>query len=300
MPQAIINGYSIASHDINQVDNLVRLGVTSRGTAVVVNREFYEADFKIVVGDIEPHHFAGFSGGAKSAAIGLAGRETLNNNHAMLVDPNSWIGIYAENPLRQDINEIGRMIGIDMALNTILNIDKRVVSAVAGSPDAVMQKGIPVARAVCGTPVDKFFDIVIASAGGHPKDINFYQAQKALTHASLFCKPGGTIILTAACQEGSGSAAYEEFMQGVYTVRSVFEKFSKSEFRVGPHKAFQVARLLSKFRIILVSQIPMDTVKSLLMESATTVQDAYDLISSSRGDSYTVAVLPHATTTLPG
>jgi nickel-dependent lactate racemase len=299
LPQTVINEYSIESHDINHFVNLVQLGVTSRGTPAIINRQFYEADFKIVVGDIEPHHFAGFSGGAKSAAIGLAGRETINHNHAMLIDPNSWIGVYEDNPLRQDINEIGRMIKIDMALNTILNTDKCVVAAVAGNPDAVMQAGIPIARSVCGTPVDKLFDIVIASAGGHPKDINFYQAQKALTHASLFCKPGGTLILTAACPEGSGSAAYEEFMRGVSTVNSVFEKFSQMEFRVGPHKAFQVARLLKTFRIILVSQIPAETVKALLMEPAATVQDAYNLVMATWSDSCTVAILPHATTTLP-
>jgi nickel-dependent lactate racemase len=299
LPQLVIDNYSIESHDINQLDNLVWLGTTSRGTPVIVNRRFYEADFKIVVGDIEPHHFAGFSGGSKSAAIGLAGRETINHNHAMLTDPNSWIGVYETNPLRQDINEIGRLIGIDMALNTILNTEKRVVAAVAGSPDAVMQIGIPIAREVCGTPIDKSYDLVIASAGGHPKDINFYQAQKALTHASLFCKSGGTLILIAACPEGSGSAAYEEFMQGVSTINAVFEKFGQMEFRVGPHKAFQVARLLSRFRIILVSQIHPQTVRALLMEPSTTVQQAYSQAIASGNETHTVAIVPHATTTLP-
>jgi len=298
IPAEICVTYAISSHDIEALDNLIELGHTSRGTRAIVNRRFYEADLKIVVGDIEPHHFAGFSGGYKTAAIGLAGRPTINHNHAMLVDPNAWIGVYESNPLRQDIEEIGQQIGVQLALNTLLTTDKQVVAAVAGHPLSVMRAGIPIARSVCGTDCSSRYPIVIASAGGSPKDINFYQAQKALTHASLFTEEKGTIILVAECKEGSGSQSYEDFMQDVTTVDEVFKKLAQLEFKVGPHKAFQVARLLKQFSVTLVSDMPTTQVEGLLMKPAASVQEAYQHAIQCGGIGE-VAILPHATTTIP-
>jgi nickel-dependent lactate racemase len=298
IPQAICSNYAVASHNIDDTENLINLGRTGRGTPVTVNRQFYESDLKIVVGDIEPHHFAGFSGGYKSAAIGLAGRATINHNHAMLVDPNAWIAVYEHNPLRQDIEEIGQFIGIQLALNTILTSDKQVAAAVAGHPMDVMRAGIPISRDICGTRCNRRYPVVISSAGGSPKDINFYQAQKALTHASLFAEARGTLILVAECLEGTGSNSYEDFMKDVFSVEDVFKKFSSMEFRVGPHKAFQVARLLDQFSIILVSSIPSSKVKSLLMIPAVSLQEACEKALVRQG-SGAVAVLPHATTTIP-
>ena len=299
LPAQICSDYSIESHDIDNLSNLIDLGVSSRGTPIQVNRAFYEADLKIVVGDIEPHHFAGFSGGYKTAAIGLAGRATINHNHAMLTDPDAWIAVYQRNPLRQDIEEIGERIGVHFALNTVLNHHKEIVEAVAGHPLAVMKAGIPLSMKVCGVRDTQKYDVVIASAGGSPKDINFYQAQKALTHASLFSKPGGTLILVAECPEGSGSASYEQFMQGKHSVDEVFSGFSAMGFKVGPHKAFQVARLLRSHRIALVSSIPEAKVRSLLMNPFRSTQEALDRAITNRTEACTVAVLPHATTTLP-
>jgi lactate racemase len=299
LPDQICSNYAIESHNIDDLNNLVSLGTTSRGTPIQVNRQYYQSDLKIVVGDIEPHHFAGFSGGYKTAAIGLAGRDTINANHAMLKDPNAWIAVYDENPLRQDIEEMGVKVGVHFALNTILTHHKKVISAVAGNPLAVMKAGIPLSKTVCGTYCSRKYDVVFASAGGSPKDINFYQAQKALTHASLFANPGGTLVLIAECTEGSGSASYEQFMQGLTSVQEVFSKFAQVGFKVGPHKAFQVARLLSQYKIMLVSNIPAPKVRDLLMTPAGSAQEALEIATADRPASCNIAVVPHATTTLP-
>ena len=181
--------------------------VKKRGTPVWVNRRFVEADLRIVVGNIEPHQFQGFSGGVKSAAIGLAGRETVNHNHAMMTDPLAQLGRYDDNPARQDVEEIGRLIGIHVVLNAILNEKKKIMHVVAGEPAAVMEIGIPLSRKVCQVAIAAPFNLVIASPGGHPKDINVYQTQKALAHANLITRDGGMVILAAACPEGSGSAS---------------------------------------------------------------------------------------------
>lgn len=300
LPPSILDTYTVRSHEVDNVPNLAFIGTTQRGTPVWINRHFMEADIKIVVGDIEPHHFAGFSGGYKSAAIGMAGRPTVNHNHKLLTDPQSWIGVFEENPLRQDIEEIGALIGVDLALNAVLNQDKEIVSVFCGHPAEVIRRAIPKVWECCGTVQKEKFDLVIASAGGHPKDINFYQAQKALTHASMFCKSGGVILLAAACPEGSGNQAYEDFMSRVATLDEVFAEFSRQEFRVGPHKAFQVGRLLTNFQIILVSGMADQLVRQLMLQPAPSVQKALDdYLASSRG-SPRIAILPHATTTLAG
>ncbi len=298
LPPEIIARYRIAAHNADDAENLEYLGQTSAGSPVWVNRRFHAADLRIVVGDIEPHHFAGFSGGYKSAAIGLAGRKTINHNHALLIRPNSWIGIFEENPLRQDIEEIGALMNIDLALNAILNQDKAIVAAFFGRPGLVSRAGIPVSKSVCGTHCERQFDLVIASAGGHPKDINFYQAQKALTHASMFCKPGGALVLVASCPEGTGSRAYEDFMTGLQTPSEVMEKFSSMEFRVGPHKAFQVARLLSEHPIYLLSELQPGLVSRLLMQPISRVEDVVARLIEQAERPLTAAILPHATTTI--
>jgi lactate racemase len=302
LPAEIISRYQIFSHNCDDEANLVNCGQTSRGTLVRANRQFLSADLRIVVGNIEPHHFAGFSGGHKTAAIGLTSRVTINHNHAMLADPGARIAAYDGNPLRADIDEIGEAMGVHFALNAILNGEKKIVQVVAGSPLAVMQAGIPISAQVCQTSVTEKFDMVIASAGGAPKDINFYQSQKALTHASLFTRDGGVIILISECPEGVGSPAYEAFMEGVESPQAAFEKFRHMGFRVGPHKAFQVARDAARVSIIMVSNIPAERVSRLLMTPAATLQEAVDLGLArlgAQGGLPRIAVLPRATNTIP-
>lgn len=305
LPEAIYGKYKAISHNCDDADNLVFLGTTSRGTQVVANRRFIEADLRIVIGNIEPHHFAGFSGGYKTAAIGLTSRQTITHNHAMLVEPEARIGAYALNPLRQDIEEIGDIMGVQFALNAFLNGKKEIADAVSGNPRAVMQAGIPISQKICQVQgFESSYDLVIASVGGAPKDINFYQSQKALTHASLFTRDAGVIILAAECPEGSGNQAYEAFMQDVASPYEAFEKFRALGFRVGPHKAYQVAREAARVKIILVSSMPAQLVSRLLLTPAMSVDEAIQMAQSILSPtpgaaSLRAALLPRATNTIP-
>ncbi len=300
LPADIIDRYAVTSHDFNDQGNLIFLGLTGRGTPIWINRRFYEAEFKIVVGNIEPHHFAGFSGGVKTAVIGLGGPQTIYKNHSMLIDPDSFIGKFERNPLRQDIEELGRYVQIQLAVNAILNAGKDIVQVLAGDPAQVMQKGIPLSRKICQVTASQRYDIVFSSPGGYPKDINLYQSQKALTHGSLLCKDGGTVILVAACAEGSGSRLYEQFMEDVHTVDQVFEKFSHQEFKVGPHKAFQFAREMKRINVILVSDLPAEMVRSLLLTPARDLKEAFEMARALSGkDQPEIACLPRATNTIP-
>lgn len=297
LPEAILARYPVVSHDCDDPENLAFLGETSRGTPIWVNREFYQSDLKIVVGTIEPHHFAGFSGGYKTAAIGLAGRQTIAANHAMLTDPLSRMGEFAHNPLRQDIEEIGARMGVHFALNVRLNAHKEVLDTYFGDPARVLAAGIPAVRAATETAVDSAYDVVITSPGGHPKDINFYQAQKAITPAAMIAREGGTVILTAACPEGIGSPGYEAFMRGVTDMDGVLEKFRVQGFSIGPHKALQVALIARRKRIVVISELSPEAMRGLLLTPAASLDEAIAGIKISR--ELRIAIMPHATNTLP-
>ena len=299
LPESILSRYPVVSHDCDDQNNLQFLGSTSRGTPIWVNRAFYQSDLKIVLGTIEPHHFAGFSGGYKTAAIGLAGRETIAANHAMLIDPHSRLSEFDQNPLRQDIEEIGEKIGVQYALNVRLNGEKEVLAAYFGGPAHVLRSGMPETRAATETRVQSAYDLVITSPGGHPKDINFYQAQKAMTPAAMMTRDGGTVILAAACPEGIGSPGYETFMEGVNSMDGVLEKFRAQGFRLGAHKALLVALIARRVRLIVVSSMPPEMVGRLLLTPASDLSAALALAGADSPAQSRIAILPHGATTVP-
>ena len=301
LPAEILDTYRVICHDAYDESNLTVLDETSRGTPVHINREYMAADYRIVIGNIEPHQFQGFSGGVKSAAIGLAGVKTINHNHAMMREENARIGEYEANPARQDVEAIGRMIGIDFAVNAILNSDKQIIKAFAGDPFAVMSAGIPEARGHYQVPVDAPFDLMIVSPGGHPKDINIYQSQKGMAHAALVTKTGGAMILCAACPEGSGNHDYETWMMHpqICTHADVFERFEREGFKVGRHKAMQVSRDAARIHTTLVSELDDDFVRALLLHPQPDLQTALDRALEQLPPSARIGIMPAANATIP-
>lgn len=299
LPEAVLARYPVFSHDADDSDFLESLEETTRGTPVWTNRRYVEADLRIVVGNIEPHQFQGFSGGVKSAAIGLAGRETINHNHAMMTQSGAELGVFADNPARQDVEEIGERIGVHFALNAVLNKDKEIVRVLAGEPLAVMRAGIPLARRICQVEIPAPYDLVIASPGGLPKDINLYQSQKGLAHASLVTHEGGAIILAAACPEGTGSRSYETWMEGIHSYADVFTRFSQEGFRIGPHKAWQIARDASRRRVVLISEMSPEFVSRLLLTPAGSMLQALEIVMEQLPASPRVGLMPFANATIP-
>ncbi|NNC79347.1 MAG: nickel-dependent lactate racemase [Acidimicrobiales bacterium] len=295
----ILRRFRVVSHDAERDVDLVFLGETSNGTPVWANRGYVEADFRIVVGTIAPHQFVGFSGGVKSAAIGLAGLATINANHTLMAHPDSQIGTYSTNPARQDVEEIGALFGVNLALNAILDQQREVVHAVAGDPVAVMTVGAPIAGRLGQVSVPQDYALVIASPGGHPKDINVYQAQKAVASAARIVRPGGTIVLTAACPEGAGSEHYEEWVSDKHSREEVVDAFMDEGFRIGPHKAYQLARDTEQARLIVVSDMPDELSHLLLFDPAADLQSAVDGALKGLSPGESVAVLPHASATMP-
>ncbi|KLU60554.1 hypothetical protein CEB3_c29370 [Peptococcaceae bacterium CEB3] len=286
-------------HDADNQETQAFLGHSSRGTPVYVNKFFAQADFKISTGVIDAHQFMGFSAGVKGAVIGLGGRPTITANHARLFEPGAEVGRLDDNPARQDLEEIGSIIGVDMVVNVVLNATKQVVKAVAGHPVQAHRSGVEFARGLLGAKIAPA-DIVIASPGGFPKDINIYQAQKALTVAAHIVKEGGTIILVAECAEGSGEESFEQEMSLYGSPQEVIEAFRTKKFAIGPHKAFLWSKALTKAQVLLVSQrVSSDLAQRLMIKVSSSLQEVVDQALQDYPGSPSIAVLPNASSVIP-
>lgn len=299
LDQAIIDRHPVVVHDCDHSPT-VDLGKTNYHTPIQINAQFYNCDLKISVGNIEPHHFMGFSGGVKTAVIGLAGRSTIAANHARLGHPQARSGVYHINPLRQEVEEIGNKAGIHFSLGTILDEDKKILEVCFGEPVEVIHTAIPVVRRLFGVSVPEFYDLVIASPGGAPKDMNLYQSQKALTHAARITRDGGWVVLLAACSEGSGSQDYETYVAEAKSHEAIIKHFDEGYFKVGPHKALLIAREAVRVNIVLVSDLPPQTIKRWkLNPSKPELTNALiKWIASKLPEDARVAVLPAATRTM--
>jgi nickel-dependent lactate racemase len=294
----ITKKYRVNVHDCDDLNNLTFLGHSMSGTPIYINKDYYLHDIKLVVGHIEPHHFMGFSGGVKSAVIGLGGRKTIEANHSKILDPKAKMGSFTTNPMRKEVEEIGKTIGVDIAFNVILNSQKQITNAFYGNPYQVMRKGIESSAGACQVDSDGEYDIVIASPGGYPKDINLYQSQKAITHACTFLKKNGVVILAAACSEGPGSKLFENFFQGKHTWLEVINSFKKQKFRVGPHKSYQLALQLKDHPIILISEMKAKIVRKMLLKPARDISEAISQSKDFLQNTPNIAVLPYATHTM--
>ncbi|MBE0522339.1 MAG: nickel-dependent lactate racemase [Candidatus Methanoperedenaceae archaeon] len=276
-------------HDIN---DCVNIGTTSRGTPVEIFRHVVDADIIVCTGTIEFHYYAGYSGGAKSILPAVASKRSINKNHALMLDPDASAG-YANSPVRQDIEEAGRMAGIDFILNVVLNDRKEIVSACAGHFIEAHRKGVDLLDRLLKVQAEPA-DIVIVSPGGYPKDINIFQSHKALEHVKNTVKPDGSVILVAECREGYGNAVFEEWLCSGRD--EVIHRF-KSGFVMGGHKAALIASLSRRFDLYLVSSLPDDVVRKAYFIPSS-LQDALGKALDKHGQEAKIVIVPNGVSTL--
>lgn len=268
------------------------VGTTSRGTRLEVFEPYLDADLRVCVGNIEYHYFAGFSGGAKAVVPGLCSYAAISDNHSMMLAPTARAGIMEGNPVREDIDEAAEMIGIDFILNVLLDEEKRIWHAVAGHFLAAHRAGAEVYDRRCDLRIAEAADVVIASPGGRPKDINLYQAQKTLDNVSGAVKDGGVIVLVARCPEGFGQRVFEEWMTGMGRPQVLIDRIRR-EFVLGGHKAAAVAGLLDRADVYLVSEFPDDVVRRMCMTPFSSVDEAVAAALARAGDTARCLVVPH-------
>lgn len=211
--QEIVDAFGdrIINHNANDKAELVYLGESSRGTPMWINRTYMEADIKIVTGFIEPHFFAGFSGGRKSVFPGIAGADTITKNHnAVHIDHQlACYGSLEGNPIHEDMLEIARKTNPSFMINVALNNDHEITGVWSGDIELAHAAGVAFVKETAMQKLPHHFDIVITTNSGYPLDINLYQSVKGMAAAQLILKPKGTMIVVAECSEGVGDAFFE-------------------------------------------------------------------------------------------
>ncbi len=285
----------VINHD---PEECVRLGITSAGTPVDIFRPLVEADLRVCLGNLELHYFAGYSGGAKAVLPGCASRATVRANHAMMVRPEAAAGRLDGNPVRADIEEGVAMLGVDFVLNVVVDGQHRIVGAVAGEVTAAHRQGCEIVAQRGIVPIDRRADLVLVSAGGYPKDVNLYQAHKALDNAAHAVRDGGILILVAECAEGLGNRTFGAWMAEAASPDDLLERIQR-EFVLGGHKAAAIAAVLKRASVYLVSALPDETVRQCGMRPFSDVGAALDKAIEEVGVGASVAVLPEGGSVLP-
>ncbi|NIM92115.1 MAG: nickel-dependent lactate racemase [Anaerolineales bacterium] len=291
----IINRIRVINHD---PEDTVRLGISSAGTPVEIFRPLTEVDLRICIGNIEYHYFAGFSGGSKAIVPGCASKATITANHAKMFHPNATAGMIDSNPVRADIEEGAAFMGSDFILNVILDHDHRIIDAVAGNAIEAHRKGCEIVKEQRAVLIPKKAEIVLASAGGYPEDINLYQAHKGLENARYFVQKGGQIIFVAECKEGFGSSVFEEWITQGAAPGELISRIQQ-EFVLGGHKAAALASILRKTTVHLVSDLCPEMVRCCGMVPVGNIQETLKSVFEVMGNSADVLVLPKASSVHP-
>ncbi|AKB12731.1 Nickel-dependent lactate racemase [Methanosarcina thermophila] len=271
------------------------IGTTSRGTPVEIFENVLDADLVIGTGSIEFHYYAGYSGGAKSVLPGVSSKEAVIANHKMMIDEKAVSG-RVDGPVRQDMEEAAKIAGLDFILNVVLDSKKEIVAAVAGDFIEAHRKGVEVVDSMYKVPVEPA-NAVIVSCGGFPKDINLFQASKALDNATQAVKTGGSIILVAECAEGIGNQVYECWNRECRSPDDAIERF-KQCFEFGGHKTAIIAKISKKFKLYLVSKLQDEQIRSAFFTPMASVNDALSEVFSENPDAK-IHLMPHGGQTLP-
>jgi len=300
----IAETYRILNHDWKDDAALVNVGA-EEGFPIQVNREIVEADLRLATGVIEPHLFAGYSGGAKTLVIGAGGHATIAATHgyAVLSHPSSRLG-NADSVFRRFINRAGERVGVDFVVNLVVDPDKRLIRAFAGRPAAVYAEGVAFARSVFEVPVACPADIVI-SVPGAPKNINLYQATRAAYPAILgpraVVSPGGIVIIPAPCPDGVGEETSRLWMRDTPDGKSIVEKAQREGIPAGTHMAYRFGRFLTHASEVIVtdSRIPDKIIRQVRLTPMATVQEALDYALAVLGKDSRVLVIPHGVAAIP-
>lgn len=290
----MVPGSAIHVHNCD-LSPLIDLGVTSRGTPVLVNCMLTQSDINIGIGSVAIHPFAGFSGGPKAFVPGCAGRRTITANHSLLVSPEAVPHKLIDNPLYADLVEAVGFLPTAFVLNEALDASGAAAGFFAGHFKEAHLEASLVASESAAAIIPHLYPTVIASCGGYPRDINLYQAVKALDMSSAACEPGGTLILLAECREGVGSELYEEWARKSWDEQ---EHMVKTNFTVGAHKAYLTERVLRRLgRAILISELKPYLVEEMGFTPAGSLTKALEMAKVT--PSSRMAVVPFGTTTLP-
>lgn len=302
----VVDNYRVINHNAFDKSTLTHLGQTSFGAEVWVCTEYLKADLKILTGFIEPHFFAGFSGGPKMITPGISGGDTVLHAHnaRMVGDPNSVWGIIDENPIHAEIREGASMAGSDFSLNVTLNKRHEITAVFAGEVFASHKVGREFVRRTAMQPVAKPFDIVITTNSGYPLDQNLYQAVKGMSAAALVVKQGGAIICAAECSDGiPNHGPFKDILKMQPNAQALLDMINTPDFKMFDQWQAQVeAQILLKARVFLKNSFISDEqVRAAMLEPVLngSIEETVARLLEEYGPEATICVLPQGPQTVP-
>ena len=299
----ITGRYRVINHDSRDPSSLAHVGTTATGVPVHLNRVWVSADIRITTGFVEPHFFAGFSGGPKMVAPGLAGLETVLVLHDArhIGHPDATWGVTEGNPVHDDVREIARTSGVHFAVDVTLNRDQQITGVFAGDLFAEHAAACASARQSAMRPVDEPFDVVLTTNSGFPLDQNLYQAVKGMSAAAQVVKAGGTIICAAECRDGLPEhGSYGRVLASQPTPERLLAMINSPGYSVPDAWQVQIqAQILMKARVrVKTGGLAPDAVRAAHFDPIDDVASAVDEALNSAGPDATLCVLPQGPQTI--
>lgn len=299
----VARSYRVVNHESENRSAHVQLGVTASGAPALINRHFVEADVRIVTGFIEPHLFAGFSGGPKCIMPGIAALETVMSNHGFrhIADPHATFGITEGNPIWEEMRDIALRAGKAFLLNVALNNDREITAVFAGDLLESHREGCAFVRRSAMQRVDEPYDIVITTNSGYPLDLNLYQTAKGMGAAARIVREGGTIIVASECREGvPANSAFERLLHGAKDPDDLLHRLGKASNPTPDQWQAQIQALCQKrARVLLKSTMPDEIVRRAHLTPCDDIGREVESLVAQHSGPLRIAVLPYGPLTIP-
>ncbi len=302
----IVDGYHILQHDARDRDSLVNLGRTRWGHEILINRAYAEATVKILTGFIEPHFFAGFSGGPKAVMPGVAGGRLVLENHSaqMLDDPGATWGVTDGNPVWEEMLEVALMTAPTFLLNVTLNSEtpRAITGVYGGDLRAAHSAGTAAVRQTAMVEVDAPFDVVITTNSGYPLDLNLYQAVKGMSAAAQVVREGGSIIVAAECWDGiPDHGEYKNILQMADSPQALLKVIRQPGFLMMDQWEAQLQAQIQRRADVYVKSryLSDDEIRAALLEPCHKIEETLAELLARYGPDARICVLPEGPQTIP-
>jgi lactate racemase len=300
---AILDRYRVLNHEPENPDALVQLGTTRDGTPALINRHLLNADVRIITGFIEPHFFAGFSGGPKGIMPGCAGLQTVMSNHGALhiADPNATFGVTVGNPLWEEIRDIALRVGPSFLLNVTLNEQRQITGVFAGDLIKAHQAGCEFVRISAMQKVKSPFEIVLTTNSGYPLDLNLYQGVKGMSAGARIIQKHGTLILACECREGVPHDSHlDKLLRNASSPEEILTQLATPGFVRPEQWQAQIQALIQrKAEVLVYSALPDDVVRACHLTPCRDIGLSVRERLHQYGPDARIAVLPQGPLTIP-
>jgi nickel-dependent lactate racemase len=299
----VVRNYRVINHEPENPEALVQFGTTADGTPALINRHLAQADVRIITGFIEPHFFAGFSGGIKGIMPGCAGLETVMSNHGAknIGDPKATFGITQGNPLWEELREIALRVGPSFLLNVTLNEQKQITGVFAGDIIQAHKVGYEFVRRSAMQKVKAPFEIVVTTNSGYPLDLNLYQGVKGMSAGARILSPGGTLILACECREGiPANSPLDKLLRSASSAEEILTMLSTPGFVRPEQWQAQIQALIQRrAKVLLYSLLPEEIVHTAFLTPCPDIGATVCARLAELGPEARVAVLPQGPLTIP-